>query len=127
MLGGGRSYKGLETYRDLYNKASKDDQKTVPHPDDIRADDNTVALAALPGGLENVIGNAHAHPETYAGRATDGLFIPIPGLTITPYEKPIVRLLEVAGKYGLVAIMPIPQHCGSPGGITRRPIPLSSA
>jgi hypothetical protein len=123
VFGKGRSYAGGSTYLSLYGKALKADQDKVPAPGTIRVDDNTIILAGLPGGLEHTVGDGHAHPWPYAGRATDGLWMPIPGLTITPYKEPLIGLLQAAGRNALVALQPIPQHCGAPGGYYADPNP----
>ncbi|APR96365.1 hypothetical protein PATSB16_30270 [Pandoraea thiooxydans] len=71
----------------------------LPAPGSFAPDDMTRVLAAVPGGLEHVIADVHAHSMGY-DRRSGNLF---------------VALLDKSGKYERILFGSIPQFCGGDG------------
>jgi hypothetical protein len=85
-----------DTYAQLYAKLSPDRQKILPHPDSIGTDNVTLMMAEIPGGLEHIIADIHAHSMGY-DRRKGNLFL---------------ALLNKSGSTSRILFGSIPQYCG---------------
>jgi hypothetical protein len=87
----------VERYKQLHEAAAPELQERLPKPDTFTADEMTRLLAEVPGGLENLIGDIHAHNRSYA-REEGGRYIQ--------------KLLLISGRNSRILFGSIPQCCG---------------
>jgi len=86
-----------DTYRRIYGMLSPEVRALLPNePGTFKPDEMTLRLAQVPGGLEKVIADIHAHMLSYARESGDYLSL----------------IIGMSGMYQRVLFGSIPQFCG---------------
>ncbi|MGA7808231.1 hypothetical protein, partial [Bradyrhizobium sp.] len=97
----------------LYNLLPPEARQHLDSPDQIKVDVFTRMLAEVPGGLEQLIADIHAHPLGY-DRVQDKQL----------YSR-FRDLLERGGATTRILYELIPQYCGTPHYSTATPVPAT--